>query len=210
MSRFAGSYSSYIRGGLAVICAVAALPQVAAPARAADFTVGTMHIVQPWARATPKGASAAAGYMTVTNSGDVPDRLSCVSSEAAARCEIHTMTLDGGVMKMRPVDGGLEIAPGATLTLKPSSLHVMLIDLKHPLEKDKTVGMTLRFEKAGTVEIALPVVAIGAPAPGIVSGGGSMMEGGSMMKQEGGSMMKQEGGSMMKQEGGSMMKQDKP
>ena len=181
MPRFAGSYTC---GAFALICAVAVLQFAAVPVRAADVTVGAMHIVQPWARATPKGASAAAGFMTLTNSGTEPDRVTCVASEAAGRCEIHTMSLDNGVMKMRPVDGGLEIAPGATVTLKPSGLHVMLIDLKHPLEKDKMVGVTLKFEKAGTVEVALPIMAIGAPALGVAGGGGNMMEGGSMMKPD--------------------------
>ena len=66
-----------VRYGLAVAIALAALPLVAAGAEAADYNVGSIHISQPWARATPKGASAGAGYMTVTNNGTAPDRLTC-------------------------------------------------------------------------------------------------------------------------------------
>ena len=102
-------------------------------ARAADYDVGSIHISQPWARATPKGASTGAAYMTVTNKGTTPDRVSCASSDASAKCQIHSMTMDNGVMKMRPVEGGLEIKPGETITLKPSGFHVMLVDLKSPL-----------------------------------------------------------------------------
>jgi copper(I)-binding protein len=165
----------YICGGLAGFCALAAAQLASPTARAADYDVGPMHIAQPWARATPKGASSAAGYLTVTNSGTTPDRLTCVSSDAAAQCQIHTMSLEGGVMKMRPVEGGLEIPPGGTVTLKPAGLHVMLVNLKHPLEPGKMVELTLKFEKAGTVEVELPIAAIGAPAPGVAAGGGTMM-----------------------------------
>ena len=81
-------------------------------------------------------------------------------------------------MKMRPVEGGLEIKPGETVTLKPSGLHVMLVDLKHPLEQGKVVEATLQFEKAGTVKIEFPVAAIGATAPAAPAGeGGMKMEG---------------------------------
>src|SRR5208337_1987013 len=111
----------------------------ATPAQATDYDVGSMHISQPWARATPKGANSAAAYMTITNNGKTPDRVSCVSSDASAECQIHSMTMDDGVMKMRPVEGGLEIKPGETVTLKPGSFHVMFVDLKHPLEQGKTV-----------------------------------------------------------------------
>jgi len=156
----------------------------AAPVQAADYDVGAIHIGETWARATPKGASAAAGYLTVTNNGSTPDRLSCVSSDASAKCQIHGMTMENGVMKMRPVEGGLEIKPGETVRLKPASVHVMFLDLKHPLEAGKTLGATLQFEKAGTVQVEFPIAAIGARAPGAAAGGGTMMQGGSMMQMK--------------------------
>jgi copper(I)-binding protein len=91
-------------GGTALAFLIGAL--WAAPVQAADYDVGSIHIAQPWARATPKGAKSGAGYMTVTNKGSMPDRLSCVSSDASAECQLHSMTMDKGVMKMRPVEGG--------------------------------------------------------------------------------------------------------
>jgi periplasmic copper chaperone A len=157
----------------------------AAPAVAADYDVGSIHITQPWARATPKGASSGAAYLTITNTGNAPDRVSCVSSGDSARCQIHTMTMDNGVMKMRPIEGGLEIKPGETVMLKPSGLHVMLVDLKHPLEPGKMTEATLQFERAGTIKVEFPIAPIGAPAPGSASGGGTMMEGhGGMMQMD--------------------------
>ena len=156
------------------------------PTFAAEYDVGSIHIAQPWSRATPKGAKAGAGYMTITNKGTTPDKVSCVSDDASAQCEIHSMTMEGGVMKMRPVEGGLEIKPGETVTLAPSGFHVMFRDLKHPLEEGKTVKATLKFDKAGTVDVEYPVVAIGAPAPGAAAGGTMKMKGpgGGMMKMD--------------------------
>ncbi|HEX3502655.1 MAG TPA: copper chaperone PCu(A)C [Xanthobacteraceae bacterium] len=180
-----------------VLCAQLALSPAA---HAADYDVGSIHISQPWSRATPKGASSGAGYMTITNKGTAPDRVACVSSDAAAQCQIHTMTMDNGVMKMRPVEGGLEILPGQTIMLKPGGFHMMLVDLKHPLEAGGTMKATLKFDHAGTVDVEYPVAAIGVPAPGSAdAGGGSMMMGG----DHGGSMMMAPSG------GGSMMQQKK-
>jgi len=161
-----------------LISIVAAFPMAA---KAADYDVGAIHISQPWARATPKGASAGAAYMTITNKGTTPDRVSCASSNASAKCQIHSMTMDNGVMKMRPVEGGLEIKPGETIALKPSGFHIMLTNLKNPLEQGKTVEATLQFEKAGTVKVEFPIAAIGAVMPGM-DHGGMQMDHGNMMQ----------------------------
>jgi copper(I)-binding protein len=159
-------------------------------ARAADYDVGSIHISAPWARATPKGAATAAAYMTITNNGKTPDKVSCVSSDAAAECQIHTMSMDNGIMQMRPVEGGLEIKPGETVTLKPGGFHMMLKSLKHPLEQGNSVKATLKFDNAGTVDVDYPIAAIGAAAPGAPAGGGTMMmQGGGTMAPAGGGMM---------------------
>ncbi len=157
--------------GSAAICATLALP-----ARAGDYEVGSIQISQPWSQATPKGAAAGVGYMTLTNKGTVSDKVSCVSDDASAQCQIHTMTMDGGVMKMRPVEGGLEIKPGESVNLKPGGNHMMFVSLKHPLEQGQMVKVTLKFEHAGTIDVDYPVLAMGARPPG-ASAGGSMMQG---------------------------------
>ena len=175
---------SYTRRGLATALAILLGQLLATQVQAADYDVGAIHISETWARATPKGATAAAGYLTVTNNGTAPDRLSCASSNVSAKCQIHSMTMEKGVMKMRPVEGGLEIKPGETVTLKPASVHVMFLDLKQPLEAGKTVGATLQFDKAGTVQVEFPIAAIAAPTPGAAAGGGTMMQGGGMMQMK--------------------------
>ena len=165
--------------GAAAMFALTVAQFAALAAQAADYNVGPIHIAQPWARATPKGASTGAAYMTITNTGKTPDKVNCVSSEASAECQIHTMTMENGVMKMRPVEGGLEIKPGETVTLKPGGFHVMLVNLKHPLEQGKSVKATLKFDHAGSVDVDYPIAAIGAAAPGVPAGGGTMMMQGS-------------------------------
>lgn len=159
------------------IAAILAIPAFAAvPAHATDYDVGTIHISQPWARATPKGAAAGAGYMTITNKGTAPDRLNCVSDDASKDCQVHSMVMEGGVMKMRPVQGGLEIKPGETVTLQPGGYHVMFVGLTHPLVQGQTVKAKLKFDHAGTVDVEYPIAGIGAPAPGPATGGGMMMQ----------------------------------
>ena len=150
-----------------------------AGASAHDYTVGSLHIVHPWARATPKGASVGGGYMTITNNGTAPDRLIGGSSPIADRFEVHEMSTDDkGVMRMRMLKDGLEIKPGQTVELKPGGLHIMLVDLKQPMnEKDRVKG-TLIFEKAGTVEVEYAVVAVGASPGGRAAPAGAPAMGG--------------------------------
>ena len=170
--------SKYTIGAVALLAAQMAGAQLA---RAADYDVGSIHISQPWSRATPKGAASGAGYMTVTNKGTAPDRVSCVSSDASAQCQIHTMTMEDGVMKMRPVEGGLEILPG------------------------QSVKATLKFDHAGTVDVEYPIAGIGAPAPGAADAGGTMMSGDhGMQGSSGGMMMAPSGGGAMQGPSGSM------
>jgi copper(I)-binding protein len=120
--------------------------------------------------------------LTVTNHGSTPERLSCVSSDAAAQCQIHEMAVDNGIMKMRPVQGGLEVKPGETVTFKPGGYHVMLVDLKAPLQQGKTVEATLKTDTGASVQVEFPIAAIGAPAPGTSASDGMHMQGPGMMQ----------------------------
>lgn len=152
-------------------------------ALAAGYKAGALEITQPWARATPKGADSGAAYLTVTNTGKTPERLSCISSDAAAKCQIHEMSMHGGVMQMRPVEGGLQIKPGETVTLKPGGYHIMFSNLAHQLQQGKTVEATLKASDGSAVTVQFPVAAIGAPAPGTRAGGGGMKQMNKMDKQ---------------------------
>ncbi len=158
----------------AALFALALTPLLAGQAVAADYRVGSLDITQPWARATPKGATTGAAYLTATNSGSQTERLSCASSDAAATCQIHEMAMDNGVMKMRPVEGGLEIKPGETVTLKPGGYHIMLEGLKAPLKAGGKFEATLTANDGASVKVDFPVAAIGAKAPGSSAGSGGM------------------------------------
>ena len=130
-----------------------------------EFKIGTLEIGHPWSRATPKGASVAAGYLKITNKGTEPDRLIGGSSPVAGRFELHEMATVDGVMKMRLLANGLEIKPGETVEFRPGSFHIMLVGLKQPVEAGNRVKGTLVFEKAGTVDIEYMVVPIGGKPP---------------------------------------------
>jgi periplasmic copper chaperone A len=130
-----------------------------------DYKLGALEISHPWSRATPKSADTAAGYLTVKNTGDTADRLVSATFSDAATAQIHQMTMDNGVMRMRELANGLEIKPGETVELKPASYHIMFMGLKQPLVKGQTVSGTLTFEKAGTINVDFAVEATGASAP---------------------------------------------
>ena len=144
-----------------LLAAAFAFAALVGPASAHGYKIGSLEIGHPWARATPKGATVAGGYLTITNRGTEPDRLVGGTISAAERFEIHEMSMDKGVMKMRPLAAGIEIAPGATVELKPGGYHLMFIGIKTPFVKDQRIKGTLRFEKAGTVDVEYAVTAIG-------------------------------------------------
>jgi copper(I)-binding protein len=143
------------------ILLAAAFALIVNSAFAAEYKAGSIQIKDPWARATPKGSEVGGGYMTLTNTGSEPDRLIGGSNAVAGKFEIHEMSMDGGVMKMRMMPKGIEIKPGQTVELKPGSYHLMFIGLKQPFEQGKRVKGTLQFEKGGTVEVEYAVEAIG-------------------------------------------------
>ena len=141
---------------------VAATQAATAPA---TVKAGDLSIEQPWMRATPAGAKVAGGYVRVTNTGKEPDRLVSVAIPLAGHGSIHSMTKDGDVMKMAPVEGGLAIAPGQTVELKPGGYHLMFEDLTGAPKAGESITGSLTFERAGLVPVTFTVAPIGAQAP---------------------------------------------
>jgi copper(I)-binding protein len=137
------------------------LTVIATSASAHEYKLGALEIKHPWTRATPKNAPVAGGYLKIINTGTTPDKLIGGSAEVAKKFEVHEMSMDGGVMKMRELTGGLEIPPGATVELKPGSYHIMMMNLSHPLAKGDKVKASLTFEKAGKVDVEFAVEAMG-------------------------------------------------
>jgi len=142
---------------------------LALPAFARDFEKGAIKIEQPWTRATPGGAKVGGGFMKITNTGKTADRLVAVKTDVSGVAEIHEMKMVDGVMKMRALGTGVAIKPGQTVELRPGGYHLMFMDLKKPIVKEKPVKATLVFETAGEVEVEFVVAPVGAKSP---SGGG--------------------------------------
>jgi copper(I)-binding protein len=148
-------------------CLLFALTAVlAVPALAQDYRIGALEVRAPWARATPPSAMAGGGYLTIVNLGTTPDRLIAARSAASDKVEIHEMKMDGNVMRMRELEKGLEIPPGATVTLAPGGYHIMWMGLRAPLVEATTVPVTLVFEKAGSLDVPFSVQRVGTGQPG--------------------------------------------
>ena len=140
-----------------------ALGLAALAATAHDFTLGSLTIGHPYARPTVPGQSVGGGFMSIANKGP-DDRLLSVTSTVAKSVELHTMSMDGDVMRMRQVEG-IALPAGQSVELKPGALHMMFIGLKAPLKAGDKVPVTLRFEKAGELTVRVSVQAPGADAP---------------------------------------------
>ena len=151
--------------------ALALVAALAAPAFAQDARKGPITVSQPWSRATAPRATVGAGFLTIRNTGLQADRLISASSPRAATVEIHTMSLEDGIMRMRPLTNGVEVPAGGKATLAPGGNHIMLIGLKSPLKAGERVPATLRFARAGTVKVQFAVGGAGDAAPGDEHGG---------------------------------------
>lgn len=135
--------------------ALAVLVITAVPARAHDFKLGALRIDHPYATPTPAGARTGAAYLrTLRNTGDEPDRLIGARTPAAGSVEIHRSVVDANnVMRMRAVEG-IDLPRRSELQLRHGGeFHLMLIDLKAPLQNGDRFPLTLRFEKAGEREV---------------------------------------------------------
>ena len=150
---------------LALVAAGAGHEQGSAPQ--AGVTLGDLEIASPFVRATLPNQPVAGGFLTVTNSGAVDDRLIAARSPAAGRVELHEMAMDGDVMRMRALEDGLAVPAGATVTLRPGGDHIMFMDLAGPLAEGDAAEVTLTFEHAGEVTLTMPVMGRdAAPAHG--------------------------------------------
>ena len=129
--------------------------------QAHEIKLGNLVISHPWSRQPPAASDVAAGFFKVTNTGKEDDRLIKATVAITSKVQLHTMKMEGDVMKMEELPDGIAIPAGQTVELKPASLHVMFMDLKHPLMEGEEIKGTLVFEKAGTVDIDYEVVAPG-------------------------------------------------
>ena len=123
---------------------------------------GQLEVTNAWARATPGRSEVGAAYVTIQS--PTADRLVAASSPVAKTAELHSMTMSGTVMQMRPV-AAIDIPAGQPVTLAPAGLHIMLEGLKKPLRAGQSFPLSLTFEKAGTRTVQVAVQQVGAMAP---------------------------------------------
>lgn len=106
-----------------------------------------------WVRPTPPYVTRTALYATLHNAGGREDRLIAVAADIAERAEIHETVIEGGMLRMQPVAGGVAVPAGGEAQLKPGGYHVMLSGLKSAIRRGDSVAVTLTFEHAGAVRI---------------------------------------------------------
>lgn len=153
-----------MRGNWLATMVAAGLTVIPVLAEAHEAASKGITVLHPWVRATPGGAKLTAGFLEIKAGQGVRDRLVGVSTPAAGRGELHTHLKEGEIIKMRQIEA-IEIPAGGSHILKPSGDHLMLIDLKQPLQEGDIVKLTLTFEKAGEISIDATVEPIGALGP---------------------------------------------
>ena len=120
----------------------------------------TVEVKNAWVRATVQGQKATGAFMQIT--APAASTLISVSTPVAGVAEVHEMKMDGDVMRMRPLAKGLELPAGKAVQLQPGGYHLMLMDLKLPLQKDTTIPLTLTLQDSKGVqssqELRVPVL----------------------------------------------------
>lgn len=124
--------------------------------QAQEFSLGDLHIAQPWSREMPPSAPTAAAYFVVHNQGARADRLLGAETPVAGKAQLHQHLNRDGLMKMEHVPA-VEIPAGGEAAFAPMGYHVMLFDLKRPLRAGDRFPLTLHFEQAGDVTLEVAV-----------------------------------------------------
>ncbi len=138
-----------------ILAIVAAGVTLAGAAWAHEFKVGDITIDHPWAR--PSTGANGGAYFVIRSDSAADDRLIAASGDVAEAIELHTHETVDGVMRMRPVSGGVTVPGGRHVDFEPGGLHVMMIGLTRSLEEGDEFPLTLTFENAGSVDVTVHV-----------------------------------------------------
>jgi len=144
-----------------ILVALGLMATTASPTLSQDALVGDLIIDNVRIRATPPEAPVAGGYLTITNTGSKIDRLIGVSAPFAVKTEIHEMKIEDNIMRMRRIEGGIEIPADGSVILKPGGRHIMFTQLKEQLTHGEQRTITLVFERHGHINIQVSVRDIG-------------------------------------------------
>ena len=145
----------------AMLLALFASGQVSAQTASPNSIV----VERPWARATPAGAKTGAAYLTLINHGSSGDRLLSATTPVSDKVQFHSASEENGVSRMHEMRT-VKVAPRAKVIFSPGGMHIMMVGLKQPLKEGQTLPLTMSFEKAGKVEVTVPVAKVGAMRPG--------------------------------------------
>ncbi|HEY0918120.1 copper chaperone PCu(A)C [Devosia sp.] len=160
--------ATLLGGALLTPVAAQSMAGHAAPAMPAGpvVTLGDLTLAGPFTRATLPAAKSGGGFLAITNNGTVADRLLSAASDAAEMVQLHEMKMEGDKMLMAEKAAGIEIPAGETVLLAPGGLHIMFMGLRAPFVEGTKVPVKLTFELAGTIDIELAVMAVGAASAG--------------------------------------------
>lgn len=136
-------------------------PRSAESNAAIEARAGELTLRSPWARATAPGAAVGGGFLQIENAGSQADRLVSASSPISKSVELHSMTMENNVMRMREIEA-IDLPAGERVALRPGGLHLMFIGLEAPLQAGQSFPVRLRFERAGEVELQFAVQSMGA------------------------------------------------
>ena len=128
-------------------------------------------IEQAWARVNPGGAKTGAVYLTIHNTSLTDDLLMAVDSAAATTTAVHQSVVEDDMAKMKPMPFGVEVKSGKEVILKPGAIHIMLTGLSGALQPGDQLPVTMVFREAGSLELDVPVLPLGAKDPEVSHGG---------------------------------------
>jgi periplasmic copper chaperone A len=123
--------------------------------QAHEYTLGSLSVAHPWAAPTPPGAKTGAGYLKISNRGTTDLRLVGGFSHFSGGVEIHSMTMDGDIMRMRRLSDGVVIPAGGEVEFQPGGMHLMLTALKQPLVLNDRIPIVLHFEGGEKLSVVL-------------------------------------------------------
>jgi periplasmic copper chaperone A len=126
---------------------------------AQQFKLAELTVENPWSRSTATQAKMGVVYFSVKNAGAADILLGvAVDQTIAQAASIHEMTMDDkGMMRMRELAQGIEIAAKSQLNFSPGGYHIMLEGLTKPLLAKQSFKLTLYFAKAGALQVAVNV-----------------------------------------------------
>ena len=157
--------------GGAIGFALASSEAFAEKKKSGPWKIEGILIEQAWARVNPGGAKTGAVYLTIHNTSLTDDLLLAVDSAAATTTAVHQSVVEDDVAKMKPMPFGVEVKSGTEVILKPGSIHIMLTGLSGALQPGDQLPVTLVFREAGSLDLVVPVLPLGASDPEVSHGG---------------------------------------